>query len=155
MACSACTTGRLCLPIYCNCYIHSTFTYYIALLSSFVLIRPRIPDLSHFPEIQWFTENSQIPSTYSKVCISVTNTYVHILFSKISSENIWPWKQLTHRELIQGLLWRKITIMLNVWLMSFGQNVEYQNLCWMPNIFYCCHFKLALSFTIWGTFKLL
>ena len=29
-------------------YIVST---YIALLSSFVLIRPRIPDLSHFPEI--------------------------------------------------------------------------------------------------------
>ena len=32
-------------------YLYTVTATYIALLSSFLLIRPRIPDLSHFPEI--------------------------------------------------------------------------------------------------------
>ena len=40
-------------------------------------------------------------------------------------------------------------------LMSFGQGGECWNWSWMSNICYCYLFLLRLSFTIWGTFKVL
>ena len=90
MACSACTTGRLCLPIYCNCYIHS---------APFIIFVDKAPytwpeSLSWdlvvywtFPKYHLHIQRYGLYKYYS-----IINTYVHYFPTFLFEENIWPWK---------------------------------------------------------------